>query len=63
MVTRLEDFLRRRTMLELTSGKAALAQSPVLAHISELLFGSAGEQQLRDYLSTDVADHLPAADG
>lgn len=62
MVTRLEDFLRRRTMLELTSGKAALAQSPVLAHISELLFGSAGEQQLRDYLNTNVADHLPEAD-
>ncbi|MDO6681384.1 MULTISPECIES: glycerol-3-phosphate dehydrogenase/oxidase [unclassified Oceanobacter] len=55
MVTRLEDFLRRRTMLELTLGKAALAQSPALARISQLLFGSDGERQLENYLATTTA--------
>ncbi len=50
MVVHLEDFLRRRTMLELTIGREALRTDPGLREAAEILFGDHAEAELERYL-------------
>jgi glycerol-3-phosphate dehydrogenase len=50
MVVHLEDFLRRRTMLELTMGREALRTDPGLREAAEILFGKNAEAELDRYL-------------
>ena len=50
MVVHLEDFLRRRTMLELTIGREALRDDPGLREAAEILFGEHAEAELERYL-------------
>ncbi len=52
MVVHLDDFLRRRTMLELTLGKAALRAEPGLQEATHILFGSEAEAELHRYFGT-----------
>ncbi len=49
MVMHLEDFLRRRTMLELTEGKEALRAHPGLTTAAEILFGDEAATELERY--------------
>ena len=50
MVVHLEDFLRRRTMLELTMGREALRTDPGLREAAEILFGENARAELERYL-------------
>ncbi|HSR87527.1 MAG TPA: FAD-dependent oxidoreductase, partial [Pontiella sp.] len=50
MVVHLEDFLRRRTMLELTMGREALRTDPGLREAAGMLFGDDAEAELKRYL-------------
>ena len=50
MVMHLEDFLRRRTLLELTMGREALRTDPGLREAAEILFGDDAEAELERYL-------------
>lgn len=50
MVVHLEDFLRRRTMLELTMGREALRTDPGLRTAAEILFGEHALVELERYL-------------
>jgi glycerol-3-phosphate dehydrogenase len=50
MVVHLEDFLRRRTMLELMMGRKALRNDPGLREAAEILFGENAEAELERYL-------------
>lgn len=52
MVETLEDFLRRRTLLALTHGRAALLADPGLPVLARLLFGAAADQRLQEYRNT-----------
>ncbi len=50
MITKLEDFLRRRTRSELILGKKGLAASPDLSAICEIFFGKdLAEEKLKEY--------------
>lgn len=50
MVVHLEDFVRRRTMLELTMGREALRSDPGLREAARILFGDHAEEELGRYL-------------
>jgi alpha-glycerophosphate oxidase/glycerol-3-phosphate dehydrogenase len=52
MVVHLEDFLRRRTMLELTMGRAALRTDPGLQEAAGILFGENADAELERYLAS-----------
>lgn len=49
MIVHLEDFLRRRTMLELTMGREALRSDPGLMDAAALLFGDRAEAEYTCY--------------
>ncbi len=53
MIVYLEDFLRRRTMLELTIGREALLLDPGLKTAAEILFGEEAEEKLSAYCSKE----------
>lgn len=62
MVTKLEDFLRRRTALTLVLGEEALVDAPGLRFVARLLFGADGDCKLADYVestSWSETNHLP----
>ncbi|MEM1401756.1 MAG: FAD-dependent oxidoreductase [Pseudomonadota bacterium] len=50
MVTRLDDFLRRRTELSLVTPSSLLLHRDSLTEIGRLLFGAEGDQRVADYL-------------
>ena len=49
MIVHLEDFLRRRTMLELTRGREALQADPGLKQAARILFGDRADAELARY--------------
>jgi alpha-glycerophosphate oxidase/glycerol-3-phosphate dehydrogenase len=49
MVTRLEDFMRRRSKIELVVHDADIADSVGLAEVAVILFGSDAERRLAEY--------------
>jgi len=49
MIVHLEDFLRRRTMLELTLGREALQADPGLKRAARILFGDRADAELARY--------------
>ncbi|WKB53481.1 glycerol-3-phosphate dehydrogenase/oxidase [Eleftheria terrae] len=51
MITTLEDFLRRRSKLELTLGRRALRAAPGLMEACRLLFGSQAQLQYDAYFA------------
>ncbi|WP_047198285.1 glycerol-3-phosphate dehydrogenase/oxidase [Caldimonas brevitalea] len=55
MVTTLEDFLRRRTKIELTLGRARLQASKGLPEACRLLFGQDAQRQLDAYFASGAA--------
>ncbi|GHC25795.1 glycerol-3-phosphate dehydrogenase/oxidase [Aidingimonas halophila] len=50
MVTRLEDFLRRRSKISLVVPEEAIRQSPGLREACDILFGDTADQRLQEYL-------------
>lgn len=50
MVTRLEDFMRRRSKIELVVPDAELGDSEGLREVCEILFGDRAEAKLAEYL-------------
>jgi glycerol-3-phosphate dehydrogenase len=52
MVTRLEDFMRRRSKIELVVPDAELGDTEGLREVCDILFGDRAEEKLADYLST-----------
>ncbi len=51
MVVTLEDFLRRRTLLEMTRGRDFLLKSKGAREICRILFGPTADQHWEDYLA------------
>lgn len=51
IITTLEDFLRRRSKVAQVVREEDLARDPGLGELCDILFGSAGPQKLREYLS------------
>jgi len=59
MVTRLEDFMRRRSKIDLVVHDDDIAESAGLAEVAEILFGAEAERRLAEYFGG--ADRIPAA--
>ncbi|MGB0113919.1 MAG: FAD-dependent oxidoreductase, partial [Ilumatobacteraceae bacterium] len=57
MVTRLEDFMRRRSKIDLVVHDADIAASAGLAEVAEILFGADAERRLGEYFGG--ADSIP----
>ncbi|MEM9454197.1 MAG: FAD-dependent oxidoreductase [Myxococcota bacterium] len=53
MVVTLEDFLRRRTLVEQVVSAQQLRAMPQLRELSEILFGEQGQEQLAAYLGSE----------
>jgi glycerol-3-phosphate dehydrogenase len=58
-VTRLEDFMRRRSKIELVVHDDDIRNSPGLFDVAEILFGDDAERRLAEYFGG--ADAVPAA--
>lgn len=52
MITKLEDFLRRRSRIELVVPREQLADSPGLRVACDILFGDQAEEKLQEYLDS-----------
>lgn len=50
MVTRLEDFLRRRSKVSLVVSEASIRRSPGLREACDILFGDQSQERLDEYL-------------
>ena len=59
MVTKLEDFMRRRSKIDLVVHDNDIANSPGLAEVAEILFGDDAEIRLAEYFGG--ADEIPPA--
>jgi alpha-glycerophosphate oxidase/glycerol-3-phosphate dehydrogenase len=59
MVTRLEDFMRRRSKIDLVVHDDDIRNSPGLAEVAEILFGDDAEHRLAEYYGG--ADKIPPA--
>lgn len=56
MITKLEDFVRRRTRLELILGHQAVIDLPGLKEVCSILFGTQGEAKLNEYIRKKVGN-------
>ena len=61
MVTKLEDFMRRRSKIELVVPDAEIAASTGLREVAEILFGTDADRRLAEYFGGE--DQIPAAVG
>jgi glycerol-3-phosphate dehydrogenase len=52
MVVKLEDFMRRRSKIELVVRKEELLEAPGLREASKILFGDQAEERLQEYLDS-----------
>jgi len=52
MVVKLEDFMRRRSKIELVVRREELARAPGLREACDILFGEQAEERLREYLNS-----------
>lgn len=59
MITKLEDFMRRRSKIELVVHDADIASSPGLREVAEILFGDDADRRLAEYFGG--ADRVPDA--
>lgn len=55
MVTRLEDFMRRRSKIDLVVPDEAVDASPGLREVAEILFGDAADARLAEYYGGEGA--------
>jgi glycerol-3-phosphate dehydrogenase len=59
MVTRLEDFMRRRSKIELVVPDADIEASSGLREVAEILFGTDADRRLAEYFGG--SEHIPPA--
>lgn len=59
MVTKLEDFLRRRSKISLVVGQEDIINAPGLQEACEILFGDEAEAKLQEYIAS-VAQPSPS---
>ncbi len=52
MIVKLEDFMRRRSKIDLVVRKADIERAPGLREACEILFGDEAEARLQEYLAT-----------
>jgi glycerol-3-phosphate dehydrogenase len=55
MVTRLEDFMRRRTKIEQVVPRSAIRGSDGLMEVAQILFGDRAQERLTEYLEQPPA--------
>ena len=53
MVTKLEDFMRRRSKIDLVVPRADIESSPGLREVAEILFGADADRRLAEYFGGD----------
>ena len=56
MITRLEDFMRRRSKIELVVRDEAIENSPGLHEVAEILFGDDAERRLAEYFGRKLPE-------
>ncbi|MFC2990680.1 glycerol-3-phosphate dehydrogenase/oxidase [Halomonas tibetensis] len=56
MVTRLEDFLRRRSKVSLVVSEASIRRSPGLREACDILFGDQAQERLKEYLQEESTE-------
>ncbi|WP_290785654.1 glycerol-3-phosphate dehydrogenase/oxidase [Halomonas sp.] len=56
MVTRLEDFLRRRSKVSLVVSEASIRRSPGLREACDILFGDQAQERLEEYLQGEALE-------
>jgi len=54
MIVRLEDFMRRRSKIELVVRRSEYRHAPGLREACAILFGDQAEVRLREYLDNSV---------
>ncbi|MEL6890346.1 MAG: FAD-dependent oxidoreductase [Actinomycetota bacterium] len=59
MVTKLEDFMLRRSKIDLVVTDHDIENSPGLREVAEILFGNDADRRLAEYFGGD--EHVPAA--
>ncbi|NND74778.1 MAG: FAD-dependent oxidoreductase [Ilumatobacter sp.] len=59
MITKLEDFMRRRSKIDLVVADADIHGSAGLREVAEILFGADADRRLAEYFGGD--DRIPAA--
>ena len=52
MIVKLEDFMRRRSKIELVVRDDDIARAPGLREACELLFGEDADERLKEYLDS-----------
>jgi glycerol-3-phosphate dehydrogenase len=52
MITKLEDFMRRRSKIDLVVHKDDILRSAGLREVAEILFGDDADRRLDEYLTT-----------
>lgn len=63
MITKLEDFLRRRSKIELVIPREQVINAPGLKEACKILFGDQAEARLQEYLDADVIPMKTPAPG
>lgn len=53
MISKLEDFMRRRSKIEMVVSKQAICQSPGLQEASKILFGEHWQAKLDEYIQSE----------
>ena len=54
MVTRLDDFLRRRSKIEQVMSRNDIVQTPGLKEACRILFGDRANEKLNEYIHSDI---------
>jgi glycerol-3-phosphate dehydrogenase len=58
MITKLEDFLRRRSKISLVTRHEEIRDSDGLQEVCKLLFGDRAQEKLDEYFTTHTAPAL-----
>ncbi|MFV0477950.1 MAG: FAD-dependent oxidoreductase [Parahaliea sp.] len=56
MIVRLEDFMRRRSKIELVLNRRDITDAPGLREVCDILFGERSQERLDEYLQTLLAE-------
>ncbi|MBF7073167.1 glycerol-3-phosphate dehydrogenase/oxidase [Glaciecola sp. MH2013] len=57
MITHLEDFVRRRSKIEMVLRKTEIVNTPGMIEACEILFGDKAEEKRQEYVNKVLADH------
>jgi glycerol-3-phosphate dehydrogenase len=57
MVTKLEDFLRRRSKIEMVLRKTEIVNTPGIIEACKILFGDQAEKKRKEYVDNVLKDY------